>query len=159
MNYQELAPHSRVWIYQSNRILSDDEVRVIEKEANEFIANWNAHGSALASSFALLKNTFLIFFVDESKAKASGCSIDSSVGFVKHIEKGFNLDLFDRLTIAYEVDGVLKLTKMATFQELLLGGQLNDDTVVYNNLVATKAEFETNWKTVVKDSWHARLMA
>ncbi len=159
MNYQELAPHSRVWIYQSNRILSDDEVRVIENEAKEFIANWNAHGSALAASFALLKNTFLIFFVDESKAKASGCSIDSSVSFVKHMEKGFNLDLFDRLTIAYEDDGDLKLAKMATFEELLREGQLNENTIVYNNLVATKAEFETNWKTAVKDSWHARLMA
>lgn len=75
------------------------------------------------------------------------------------MEKGFNLDLFDRLTIAYEDDGDLKLAKMATFEELLREGQLNENTIVYNNLVATKAEFETNWKTAVKDSWHARLMA
>tara|TARA_R110002049_G_scaffold125972_3_gene281610 strand:- start:607 stop:1086 length:480 start_codon:yes stop_codon:yes gene_type:complete len=159
MKYQELAPHSRVWIYQSNRKLTEKEVNEIESRADEFIANWNAHGAALSSAFALLENTFLVFFVDESLAKASGCSIDSSVGFVKHIEKAFNLDLFNRLNVAYEQEGDLELTSMANFQELLKVGKVTEDTLVYNNLVATKGEFESNWKTAVKESWHARLLS
>lgn len=159
MKYQELADHSRVWIYQSNRKLTDREVAEIERNADEFIANWNAHGASLSSAFALLQNTFLVFFVDESLAKASGCSIDSSVGFVKQVEKAFNLDLFNRLNVAYEQNGSLELTSMSDFQELLKVSKANEDTIVYNNLVATKGEFESNWKTAVKDSWHARLLS
>lgn len=159
MKYQELANHSRVWIYQSNRKLTDREVSEIEGNADEFIANWNAHGASLSSAFALLHHTFLIFFVDESLAKASGCSIDSSVGFVKHIEKSFNLDLFNRLNVAYEQNGEIELTSMSNFQELLKNGDVTKNTLVYNNLVATKGEFESNWKASVKDSWHARLLA
>jgi hypothetical protein len=159
MTYQELPPHSRVWIYQSDRILSENEVADINARAEEFITNWNAHGAALSAAFTLVNNLFLIFFVDESKAKASGCSIDSSVGFIKHIEKRFNLDLFNRLNIAYEVDGELGIAKMAEFQQLLAEGKLTEDTVVYNNLVATKEEFEKGWRTTVSSSWHAKLLA
>ena len=35
MKYQELANHSRVWIYQSNRKLTDREVSEIEENADE----------------------------------------------------------------------------------------------------------------------------
>ena len=33
------------------------------------------------------------------------------------------------------------------------------DTVVFNNLVTTKADLEENWKTVAGNSWHAKFLA
>lgn len=158
MDYQNIAAHSRVWIYQANRFLSDKEVQSIQKEGDQFIQSWAAHGMPLAANFLVRENLFLILLVDEAQAKASGCSIDSSVGFIKHIEKSFDLDLFDRLRVAYELEGEIKLTKMHDFEVLLKSGALNSETVVYNNLVGNKAELESNWKTTVKNSWHARLL-
>jgi hypothetical protein len=41
---------------------------------------------------------------------------------------------------------------------MLENGKINDDTIVFNNLVSTKAEFETNWETPLKDSPFAKFM-
>jgi len=159
MNYQDLAMNSKVWIYQSNRILTNKEAEAILNEGKSFIQSWAAHGAPLAATFLVRDNLFLILLVDEVQAKASGCSIDSSVGFIKNIEKSYDLDLFDRLQIAYEQGGEIKMTKMHAFEQLLKSGELNEETVVYNNLVANKSELETNWKTTVGNSWHAKLLA
>jgi hypothetical protein len=64
-----------------------------------------------------------------------------------------------RLNIAYEVDGELGIAKMADFQQLLSEGKLTKNTIVFNNLVSTKEEFENGWKTTVSNSWHAKLLA
>ena len=47
----------------------------------------------------LYKNRFLILAVDESQASASGCSIDSSVKFVKAMESELGTDFFNRMNL------------------------------------------------------------
>ena len=47
-------------------------------------------------------NRFLVVFVDEKIAQASGCSIDKSVHFVKQLEDEFHINFFDRTLIAYK---------------------------------------------------------
>ncbi|MBT7306365.1 MAG: ABC transporter ATPase, partial [Bacteroidetes bacterium] len=33
------------------------------------------------------------------------------------------------------------------------------NTVVFNNLVNTKAQYKENWEVAAKDSWHSRFLA
>lgn len=158
MEYQNLADHSRVWIYQSDRELSNQEVKEIEAYGRTFIQQWAAHGSDLQAAFKVKYNRFIVLTADESQVKASGCSIDSSVRFIKEIEKEYQLNLFDRLNITYKEDNEIKMLKMSAFQEKLKNGELNLETRVFNNLVETKHDFENNWETTVRESWHAQLI-
>lgn len=158
MNYKELAADSRVWIYQSNRKLTDKEAREIKTHGEDFIAGWAAHGADLKAAFDVFYNQFIVLFADESQVKASGCSIDSSVRFIKEIEKAYKIDLFDRLNLAYEENGEVNTTRMNEFQEGLAEGKFDETTIVFNNLVETKGDFDTKWKVQVRDSWHAQLV-
>lgn len=159
MNYQELADHSRVWIYQSSRALSDKEVQEIKAYGRNFIKNWAAHGKELNASFEIFYKRFIVLFADESQVKASGCSIDASVHFIKDIQNAYQLDLFDRLNITYKINGKIDALRMNDFQTALANGQLTEDTIVFNNLVETKGAFDTAWEVPIKDSWHARMLA
>ena len=159
MHYKDLADHSRVWIYQSNRRLSDDEVKEIRNYGDQFIQQWAAHGSDLHAAFEVRYNQFLILFADESQVKASGCSIDSSVRFIKEIANAYGLDLFDRLNITFRQGDKIDMLRMNDFQMALEKGQLTEQTVVFNNLVETKSDFENKWEVPVKESWHAQLLA
>ena len=78
--YKEIDDNSRVWIYQSDRIISNQERPVIENHLTNLCVNWNTHGEPVHSSY-ILNDWFICLFVDESKNNASGCSIDSSVNF------------------------------------------------------------------------------
>lgn len=159
MNYQDLADHSRVWIYQSSRILSDQEVSEIKRYGDQFIMNWAAHGKELQAAFEVFYKRFIVLFADESQVKASGCSIDASVHFIKKIQNAYQLDLFDRLNITYKIGNRIDSLRMNDFQQALTNRQLTSETIVFNNLVETKGEFVSQWEVPVKQSWHQQMLA
>lgn len=158
MKITNLAPDSKIWIYQSSRKFSESEVVEITEKGAQFITNWNAHGSMLKAAVEVLYNQFIIFAVDENQAKASGCSIDKSVAFIRDIEGQYNVILLDRMQIAYKNGSGIVTAPFSEFESLLKSGKLTEDTIVFNNLVSTKAEFESSWETPVKESWHRSLL-
>jgi hypothetical protein len=155
---KNMPSDAKVWVYQSNRILSDVEVRAIEESGINFIAQWAAHGASLKASFDVLYDRFIVLSVDEKQATASGCSIDSSVRFVKQLEQQFNLNLFDRLQVAYVDDAEIKVCHLSEFEKLASANLVNASTVVFNNMITTIADFETGWKVALKDSWQSRVL-
>ena len=154
VSYSEIANSSRVWVYQSDRSLSDKEVVFIQQKLLAFFNDWKAHQAHLKSSYKVLLNRFIILLVDEEQKNASGCSIDSSVNVIKEIESEFGIDLFNRTLIAFEQEGEIFTLSIAEFKKVVKA-----DTVVFNNLVTTKTDLEENWKTVASNSWHAKFLA
>lgn len=157
-DYRSLPGNSRVWVYQSNRKLSDQEVAEIRNYCEEFIENWSAHGKELNAAFEIFYNRFIVLFADESQVSASGCSIDASVRFIKTIQEAYHLDLFDRLNIAYKLGNNIDTLRMNDFQMAVDKGQLGENTIVFNNLVESKELFETAWEVPIKESWHKQML-
>lgn len=153
----QFSKNSRVWVYQSDKKLTDDAVAQIQQRLNNFTTQWTAHNNQLQATGEVRYNRFLILIVDETQAGASGCSIDKSVRFMQEIEREFNINLFDRFNLAYKAAGeVLSLPRHA-FEDLLKQGAITSDTIVYNNLVQNLTELETKWEVPFKDSWHIQL--
>lgn len=153
----KFSPQSRVWIYQSDRKLTDQEVQQIQPELDKFATNWTAHNNQLKAKGEVRYNRFFILIVDESQAGASGCSIDKSVHFMQQVQQHLGINLFDRFNLAYR-DGeeVLSLPRHG-FEAKLKDGSINKQTIVYNNLVQNLTELETKWEVPFKDSWHIQL--
>ncbi len=153
----QFSKNSRVWVYQSDKKLTDDVAAQIQQRLNDFASLWTAHNNLLKAKAEVRYNRFLILIIDETQAGASGCSIDKSVRFMQDIEREFNINLFDRFNLAYkEADEVLSLPRHG-FEDLLKQGVINTDTIVYNNLVQNLSELETKWEVPFKDSWHVQL--
>ena len=150
--YSQISNDSRVWIYQSDRPLNSSEKINIEIQLTDLCNNWNTHGSVLNCSFQL-HDWFICLFVDESKRGASGCSIDSSVAVIKSIANQYNIDFFNRMNIAFLDGESTKVLPIEEFKTLL-----TPQTVVYDNLVKTKTEYESKWKVPLSESWLARFI-
>tara|TARA_B100000886_G_scaffold339955_1_gene307131 strand:+ start:2013 stop:2480 length:468 start_codon:yes stop_codon:yes gene_type:complete len=148
--YDQISNYARVWIYQSDRPFNSSEKTDIEIQLTDLCNNWNTHGSILHCSFQL-HDWFICLFVDESKQGASGCSIDSSVAVIKAIANQYNIDFFNRMNIAFLDGESTKVLPIAEFKK-----QLTPQTVVFNNLVSTKSEYESKWKVPLSESWLAR---
>jgi hypothetical protein len=153
----QFSEQSRVWIYQSDRELYDEQVKQLHEILNNFTAEWTAHNHQLKAKAEVRYNRFLILIVDESQAGASGCSIDKSVNFMKKLEQQFDIKLFDRFNFAYR-DGekVLSLPRH-DFERMLKEGKITANTIVFNNLVKDLQQLETKWEVPFKDSWHLQL--
>ncbi|HEY1010966.1 MAG: ABC transporter ATPase [Daejeonella sp.] len=154
-----ISENSRIWIYQANRILSETEKQKIQQKLDNFTSQWQAHGHSLAAHGEIRHKQFIILSVDEQVAGATGCSIDKSVYLMKEIENEFNLDLFDRFRIAYrDGENVINCSRKE-FEDLLDRGDLNSDTIVFNNMVSTRKDLLTSWEVPVKNSWHGSVFA
>lgn len=158
MNWRELPDHSRVWIYQCDRMLTEEEATAIRKKAEDFVADWSAHGTPLHASVDLIDRLFLLIMVDENQAMASGCSIDKSVAFVKALETEFGVSFMDRMKVAVETTSGLQLVHLHALPDWKAEGKINDQTLVYDNLVKNKKEFAERWKTPIAESWHHRFL-
>ncbi len=147
----------RIWIYQADRQLTDSEkTQVLDKLAS-FTAQWRAHGKPLAAKVEIRHDRFIIVMVDDAVAPPTGCSIDKSVHLLKEIERETGLSLFDRMQVAYREGEQVSVISRTEFEQLITEGAVTDDTIVFNNLVATYPELETHWEVPLRDSWHAKV--
>jgi len=106
-----------------------------------------------------LHNRFLVLMVDETQAGASGCSIDSSVAFVKQIQAQYGVDFFDRMSFSYQDEqGKVHTLPRADFEKAYQEGTITDETLVFDTLVKSKAELDKGLLKPLKESWHARLV-
>lgn len=154
-----ISENSRIWIYQANRVLNSEEEQQIQQKLNNFTSQWQAHGHDLAAQGEIRHHQFIILSVDEQVAGATGCSIDKSVYLMKEIEQEFDLDLFDRFRIAYrDGENVINCSR-EEFEERLDKGNINTETIVFNNMLASRKELNTLWEVPMKDSWHARVFS
>jgi len=151
----EISENARVWIYQSNRELSDAEVKTAEEKLNQFVNQWDAHGKKLTAKGEIRYNTFIILLVDETLVPVSGCSLDKATHFIQQLEQEFNINLLDRFNIAYRDGNEIITCDRLEFEKLIEEGKVTRDTIVFNNLVLTKQDLDKNWQIPLNDSWHA----
>jgi len=156
--YKNLPNNSRVWIYQSNREFTEKELEFISTKAEEFINSWTRHGDDLKGSFTIKYNQFLVLAVDESFNNVSGCSIDASVHFIQALEKELQLNLMDKMNVTFKNGNQINLVRLSDFQKFAKEHKITQETIVFNNMVATKEDFENSWEVPAKDSWHKRFL-
>lgn len=150
---------SKVWVYQSDRKLTDQETQNINNRVREFLQQWQAHGQPLDADFDILHGLFLVLKVDERQAAASGCSIDKSVALFKEIEQTHGIHLFDRQQFAYEKDGEVCNDHLANLDSLVNKGIIDNNTIVFNNLVETVDDYQSRFRVPFGESWHKRLLS
>ncbi|WP_343563433.1 ABC transporter ATPase [Sphingobacterium sp.] len=149
----------RIWIYQADRILTAQESEQISTELAAFAEQWKVHGKPLSASAELRDDLFIILKVDEAIAAASGCSVDSSVRFLKGIEEKYGVQLFDRMQFAYKSTSGVAVVNRSGFEKLLAAGEIDDNTLVFDNTITYEHQLDSAWVIPFKESWHKRLFA
>ena len=158
VNYDLMPNDSRVWIYQSNREFNSDELVILKTKIQDFIAVWKRHGADLKASFVIKYNQFIVLLVDEKYNDVSGCSIDASVNLMKQLENHFEIDLTNKLNISFKDNVNVNIVSLSDFQNYVKQEKITSNTVVFNNMVTTKEEFENNWEVTAAKSWHKRFL-
>jgi hypothetical protein len=146
----------RVWIYQINKSLQPVESEKIGQRLKEFCQEWNAHGQLLEASAQILHDRFIVFSVDEQVFEASGCSIDSSVRFLKQIESEFKVSLFDRSAMAYLENELVKSCNLKEISSLYANGILKDSTLVFNPAIQFSSNIEEDIMIQFSESGYNR---
>ena len=152
----EMPNHSKVWIYQSNRKFSEEEVKEIEQIMGKFVENWVAHATPLHASFEVKYDRFIVLAVDQDIHPASGCSIDALVRVIQEIEQKFKVDLLDKMNVTYKTGEFITFKTLIEFKQLAKSKAVSANTIVFNNLVNDLEEYREYWEVPAEESWHGR---
>ena len=158
VDFNEMAASSRVWVYQAVRRFSEQEADYISSKLTGFLSNWQAHGQDLRASFLIKYDQFIVIAVDEGANMATGCSIDASVHLLQQLEKELHLELMNKMLISYRDGSEIATISMQEFKEYISKQKVNAETIVFNNLVNSKAAFDSDWEISASRSWHARFL-
>jgi len=152
-------PDSKVWVYQCSRLFSVNEALEIEEMLKEFVRQWKSHGTPVKGAAYLFFGQFIVLMADETATGVSGCSTDSSVRLIKDIEQRFEVNMFDRTTLAFVVKDKIQLLPMNQLQYAVDNGFITTGTIYFNNLAQTKNELETKWMLPLRESWLANKLS
>lgn len=159
VNFNTLPDTARLWIYMSDKEFSTEQATYIHEKMNKFCTRWNHHKNDLKSSYELKYNRFIILAVDESYNEISGCSINKSIKLMKKFENKLDLDLMNRLNTGFKENEQMQVVDLSTFKEFAKKQKINRDTIVFNNLAATKEDYKNKWEVPASESWHARFIS
>ena len=159
VDFKTLPETSRVWIYQANRSFTDSELDEISTKLDVFIESWTAHGSDLQSGYELKYKRFIVIALNQNLNMATGCSIDASVHFIQQLEKDYQVDLMDKMNVSYKQGAFIAYKSLIDFKKMAKQRAISKNTIVFNNLVANKAEYLENWEVPACESWHSRFIS
>lgn len=164
LDYTSLIPSdfsddSRVWVYQSSRIFSISEALEIEKNLETFAQNWKSHQIPVKGFGTMFFGQFIILMADETATGVSGCSTDSSVRLIKEIENTYQVNMFNRTSLAFVIKGKIQLLPLSQVNYAIENGFIDADTLFIDNNMPDKISLLTRWIIPVKDSWLAKKLS
>ena len=150
-----LASTSRIWIFFSHRLLTEEEEAQLSNELNNFVLGWQAHGVDLVASAEVLHNSIVVIGVDEHKEPPSGCSIDKAFKLLKSFGESNAIDFFNRLLLNISYCNSAKIVSRDQVQELINRNEIAGETLVFNNLAQTLGELRATTYLPLTASWMA----
>jgi hypothetical protein len=137
--FEGFSDDSRVWLYNASRPITPTEAAFVQENLEHFASQWKAHSTPLKAKACMLNEYTIAFVVDQSEASASGCSVDSSVRFVKELGKELEVDFFNRMQVVVEnKEGQRALHPYRKLAEL-------EGYAHYNPLVDTLKVLKEEW--------------
>jgi len=156
--FKGFSSESKIWIYASDRLISETECDKINDKIATFTKSWTAHDVALKAAGCILHNRFVVLCVDQSQTTASGCSIDKSVHFMQSVEKDFGLNLFDRLTVYYLDNDKMNFFRLSELKEKMVAGDIVENSKIFDTTITQLGLMRNDFTRNARNSWLARFM-
>ena len=152
VDFHTLPEQARIWVYASEKALTQNQQAYILNHISKHLKGWNAHKEPLTAGVTILENHFIIVGLDEDKNGASGCSIDTLQNTIQKIEKQLTLSLMNRLDVFYKIED-----EILCIPSFKLESVADKDTLFYDLTILTKSDLNTYLKPI-SEGWCGHLV-
>ncbi len=159
-----LPDDARVWLFASNRTLSDDEQSAVLSQTRAFIDGWTSHGRPVEGVAEVHMAHVLIVgaMIDEREVNAglSGCGIDSLTHALEATANELAFELSGALDVLLVDDeSRIEIVSRTEFKRRAMEGHVNSASSVVDLSTTSVNELrEKGIRRHVADSWHAGLL-
>ena len=151
--FEQFPDHSRIYLFQSDRALSGEEMELLDQELYTFTKDWVSHGDQLMAEGKVLNPYFSIIVVNDAIIQPSGCSIDVLTNSFQQFGKNRNIDFLNRMKLTIKEDDELKQIDFSDLENH------KEDTLIFDPMVANLGEFRKEWPMPIKRSRFRQLVS
>ena len=156
--FDDLPDHGRLWVFPSNRTLSDKEAQIFMGTVSSFLDTWAAHGVPLRCAAELRDNQFLLVGVDIDSELPSGCSIDSLVNQLRNVGADIGVSVVDHTPVWYRNGAEIHAVSRAEFRAMAEAGTVTSTTTIFDSSLTTVHQLrDGNLERPASDAWHGRV--
>ncbi len=150
VDFNSLPETSKIYIYPSSRKFYVDEFPVIQERINLFLKEFES----INIFFEIKYQRFILVFISD-ETPLSMEQNDQLVSFIFNLEKEFEVSLIDKVNVFFKQGEYVQLKEIPDFKKLIKNKGVSKKTIVFDNLIHTKREFECCWETPATNSWLA----
>ena len=158
VDYTTIPDDAKVWIYPSSRKFYDNEIGALEDKIKNFISSWKADDENFKASYQFLYNRFIVFFADDEKSTLTHIDIDTSVSFILKLQQEYEVELLDKMNVCFKQGKFVQYKELKDFKKLLKNKAVTGKTIIFDNLITSKQDFENYWEVAIEDSWYNRFL-
>jgi hypothetical protein len=157
--FETLPDSARVWVFGSDRPLSEEATDSLLKEVEAYLSEWKAHGEPLTVGYEWRFGRLLVVGVDQRTAGASGCSIDGLFRVLQGLESGVGARLVGGGRVFYrDGHGEVQSVERHELKPLLESGEIRADSVVFDTSLTDLGSLREGFERPARKSWAAGLM-
>jgi hypothetical protein len=157
--FENLPDASRVWVFGSDKPLTEESTTALLKGVETHLTNWKAHGAPLTVGSQFRDKRFLVVAVDQSTAGATGCSIDGLFRVLQGLETQIGASMVGGGRVFYRGEvGTVQSTTRDQIPALVQSGAITKDTVVFDTSITDLGAFRSGFEKRAKESWIKDLM-
>jgi len=75
------------------------------------------------------------------------------VNFIQSLESEFKITLLDKVNICFKQGEYVQLKEIPEFKKLIKNRGVSKKTIVFDNLINNKEEYEKSWEIPAENSW------
>ena len=158
VDYSLIPENAKVWIYPSSRKFYPNEIELVENKVKDFIDTWKSDDADFKASYQFLYNRFIILFADDEKSSLKNIDIDNSVSFILSLQQEFNVELLDKMNVCFKQGEYVQYKELKDFKKLLKNKAVTAKSIVFDNLITSKVDFENYWESPIEESWYSRFL-
>jgi hypothetical protein len=158
VNYSTITEDAKVWVYPSSRKFYPNEIEGIESKIKTFLENWKSDTENFKASYKFLYNRFLIFFADDEGASLTKSDVDTLVSFILTLQQEYDVALLDKMNACFKQGEFVQYKDLKDFKKLLKNKAITAKSIIFDNLITTKNDFDNNWEIPIEESWYNRYL-
>jgi hypothetical protein len=158
--FDTLPDSARVWVFGSDRPLSDEATEILMKAVEDHLAEWKAHGEPLTAAYEWRFGRLLVVGVDQRTAGASGCSIDGLFHVLQSIESQLGARLVGGGRVFYrDSNGEVQSVERHELKALRDSGAIRENSVVFDTSLTDLGSLREGFERPARKSWAAGMLA
>lgn len=158
--FERFGDSDPVWVYCSERRLTDTEATKIDIALADFFVGWRSHGRDVDGQAKVVENRFVVVAAHIPDGNISGCGIDESSRLLSMLADRVGTDWISGLRVAYRAaDGNPDVADRASFKKHVAEKLLQETTSVFDLSITKLGDLRAGgFERPLHDSWIAALV-